>query len=45
VPAIYPTREFAISGGLISYGPSITESWRVMGIYTSRILKGEKPAG
>jgi putative ABC transport system substrate-binding protein len=44
VPAIYPTREFAISGGLISYGPSITESWRVMGIYTSRILKGEKPA-
>ena len=44
VPAIYPTREFAMSGGLVSYGPSITESWRVMGIYTSRILKGEKPA-
>jgi len=44
VPAIYATREFAVSGGLISYGPSIAETWRLMGIYTSRILKGEKPA-
>jgi putative ABC transport system substrate-binding protein len=44
VPSIYPTREFAEAGGLISYGPSIAESWRLMGIYTSWILKGEKPA-
>jgi putative ABC transport system substrate-binding protein len=44
VPAIYATREFAVAGGLISYGPSIADSWRLMGIYTGRILKGEKPA-
>jgi putative tryptophan/tyrosine transport system substrate-binding protein len=44
VPAIYSTREFAVAGGLISYGPSIADSWRLMGIYTGRILKGEKPA-
>ena len=44
VPAIYATREFAEAGGLISYGPSIADSWRLMGIYTGRILKGEKPA-
>src|SRR5262249_23914622 len=44
LPAIYPVREFAAAGGLVSYGPSITETWRVMGVYTGRILKGEKPA-
>src|SRR5262249_52266674 len=44
VPAIYATREFAVAGGLISYGPSIADSWRLVGIYTGRILKGEKPA-
>jgi putative ABC transport system substrate-binding protein len=44
LPAIYPIREFAAAGGLISYGPSIAETWRLMGIYTGRILKGEKPA-
>ena len=42
--AIYPVREFAVAGGLISYGPSIAETWRLMGVYTGRILKGEKPA-
>jgi len=33
LPAIYPIREFAAAGGLISYGPSIAETWRLMGIY------------
>jgi putative ABC transport system substrate-binding protein len=44
VPAIYPTSEFAVAGGLISYGPSIADSWRLMGVYAGRILKGERPA-
>jgi len=44
VPAIYSTREFALAGGLIGYGPSIADAWRLTGVYAGRILKGEKPA-
>ena len=44
MPAIYPVREFAAAGGLMSYGGSLTDMYRQVGVHTGRILNGEKPA-
>ncbi|MGC1609723.1 MAG: ABC transporter substrate-binding protein [Pseudolabrys sp.] len=44
MPTIFQSREFAVAGGLLSYGAAITEAYRLAGGYAGRILKGEKPA-
>jgi putative ABC transport system substrate-binding protein len=44
VPVIYPSREWAEFGGMISYGSSFVDLFRQGGVYTGRVLKGEKPA-
>jgi putative ABC transport system substrate-binding protein len=44
IPAIYVYREFAVAGGLISYGPDLPDAYRQIGIYAGRILKGAKPS-
>jgi putative ABC transport system substrate-binding protein len=44
VPTVYQFREFTAAGGLMSYGGSLTDTFRAAGVYTGRILKGDKPA-
>ena len=44
LPAVYPVRDFAEVGGLMSYGASLADGYREVGVYTGRILKGAKPA-
>jgi putative ABC transport system substrate-binding protein len=43
IPAVYPLREFAAAGGLVSYGPDYAEAYRQVGDYLGRVLNGEKP--
>jgi putative tryptophan/tyrosine transport system substrate-binding protein len=44
VPTIFQNREFTAAGGLVSYGSDITDAYRLTGVYTGRVLKGDKPA-
>ena len=43
IAAIFTSRQYAEAGGLMTYGASVTDSFRQAGVYTSRVLKGEKP--
>ena len=44
LPAVFEHRQFVAAGGLISYGGSLNDAYRLAGIYTARVLKGEMPA-
>ncbi len=44
MPAVYEVREFAVAGGLLSYGTNVADLYRRAGNYTGRVLKGDKPA-
>jgi putative ABC transport system substrate-binding protein len=44
IPAMFPWREFTVAGGLMSYGTSLSEAYRQVGLYTGQVLKGVKPA-
>ena len=44
LPAIYQFREFAVAGGLVSYGANLADGYRQVGVYAARIIKGEKPS-
>jgi len=44
VPAVFENRQFTIAGGLMSYGSSLSDAYHLAGVYTARILKGEKPS-
>jgi putative tryptophan/tyrosine transport system substrate-binding protein len=44
IPTVYPYREHVVAGGLASYGTDILDGWRQTGVYTGRIIKGEKPS-
>jgi len=44
MPVMYPSREFVMTGGLISYGASLADGYRQVGIYAGQILKGKSPS-
>jgi hypothetical protein len=44
LPALYPFREYAVAGGVLSYGVSITDGYRQVGLYTAKVPKGTRPA-